>query len=515
MKYVVVDNTEWTYPDFDFTSYQSASQFISAFTPRNTTVCAQVLLRDLPNEKTPDIRFEGVNGDVMELYPIYVEGNANLKPEEYLPHFPERLAPFWEYDCIRPLGDTLTVMDGVAGLYVRFPISKNAEAGLLNGVVKIDEIEIPVEIEVADVTLPDDTSLKFINCYNFDKMVEYHKVERGTPTCEELDTAYLKMMRTMHQNMLYTPLPKVIDKGNNKYEFDFTELDKFLTKTEALGYQYYFLGDIAHRVSWQQSTLMVNGLEAMSYEGYRFMSQYLPTLQTYLEEKGVVDKFYIGIVDEPNEASATEFRALAGIVRKFAPKLRLLDALSLCSVYGGLDVWVSLNADYQKNQAAFEDFRNSGDELWYYVCCLPRQEGFINRFMDIPLLATRYLFWGNYKYNLAGYLHWAVNQYQPDQDPFVQNCPTHRNADSVGLLPPGDTHLIYPGSDGPWMSMRLEAHRESAEDYELLCALRKKDKALADEICDTCFTSFNEVDYDLKRFKSTRRKLVEALASNK
>lgn len=81
--------------------------------------------------------------------------------------------------------------------------------------------------------------------------------------------------------------------------------------------------------------------------------------------------------------------------------------------------------------------------------------------MDLPLLATRYLFWGNYKYDLKGYLHWASNHYQPGQDPFKQNCPIHHNADSVTTLPSGDTHLIYPGADGPWMSMRLEAQRKA------------------------------------------------------
>ena len=37
------------------------------------------------------------------------------------------------------------------------------------------------------------------------------------------------------------------------------------------------------------------------------------------------------------------------------------------------------------------------------------------------------------------------------------------------LLPAGDAHIVYPGKDGrPWRSMRFEAQRAGAEDYELL-----------------------------------------------
>jgi hypothetical protein len=121
--------------------------------------------------------------------------------------------------------------------------------------------------------------------------------------------------------------------------------------------------------------------------------------------------------------------------------------------------------------------------------------------MDYPLLSTRYLFWGNYKYSLKGYLHWAANHYQPNQDPFRQNCPLHKNADSEGILPSGDTHIIYPGDGAPWMSMRLEAQRMSAEALELLNMISKKDREKADRLCEACFRSFNNVEYGVLEFE--------------
>ena len=171
-----------------------------------------------------------------------------------------------------------------------------------------------------------------------------------------------------------------------------------------------------------------------------------------------------------------------------------------------------LNSEYDKHRAEIESFRSNGAEIWHYVCCVPREYGYINRFMDYPLLSTRYLHWGNYKYDLTGYLHWAANHYQPGQDPFEQNCPEHRNTDNVCFLPAGDSHIIYPGTDGPWLSIRLEAQRESAEEYELLKKLATTNKPLADSICESVFRSFRDVEYDVGAFAAARRRLLAALS---
>ena len=151
--------------------------------------------------------------------------------------------------------------------------------------------------------------------------------------------------------------------------------------------------------------------------------------------------------------------------------------------------------------------------MWHYVCCSPRkQPGYINRFLDYPLLSTRYLHWGNYKYNLTGFLHWASQHYQPGQDPVTQNCPLHRNADQEIKLPPGDTHILYPGKGEAWMSIRLETEREGAEEYELLRVLAEKDKVAADEICESMFRSFKDVEDDVNRFIAAKKRLLEALS---
>ena len=83
------------------------------------------------------------------------------------------------------------------------------------------------------------------------------------------------------------------------------------------------------------------------------------------------------------------------------------------------------------------------------------------------------------------------------------------NAGSESILPPGDDKLLYPGKDlAPYISMRLENHRESAEEYAMLTVIAKSDPALADEICESVFRSFHEVEYDCDKFEAARRRLI-------
>ena len=514
LNYKVVESYEWTYPDIDFNKYGSGSDQINIISAKNSYATVQILLKNVPADGKMNVTINGLDdfdSNIYELYPIYVESNPFLNQENVLPHFPERWAPYYIYDCLKPFTGNLKVVDGVSGLYLSFYISADAAHGIYNGSIKINEIEIPIVINVYNATVPAET-LKFINGYSQGHVAKYHGVEYGSEKWNELNVKYLKMMRHMRQNMLYTPGPSVTALGDNKYSFDFSRIEQFVSLAMSLGFKYFNGPSIGGRRSWKESTILVHGMPSMEYEAYCYLTQYLPAFVSFLKEKGWINNFYMGIADEPNAENATEFRALCGLVRKLAPEIKLMDAMSYGNLHGALDIWIPLNAEYDNHMKEIETFRMSGDEIWHYVCCGPRHGGYINRFMDIPLLATRYLFWGNYKYNLKGYLHWAVNVYQPGQDPFIQNCPSHTNADSTTTLPSGDTHLIYPGDGEPWMAMRLEAQRESAEEYELLKLLAEKNKKLADEICNECFKSFKDVEYDPVKFKKTKAKLLESLA---
>lgn len=507
MRYTCVDPSEFLYPDI--TDYRSGTAEISVLVARGSYANAQILLWGVKDEEIT-VHCEGWNPDIYEMVAIPVEQNFNLNEENMAPHMPERVAPYDVYDCLKPTDGTVKVGEnGVCAVYFSQKIEEDAAVGVTKASVVIGTSEIPVTLEVSSAIVPGE-SLAMLQGYVRGNVVKHHRVAYGSAEFDALDTAYLKQLRRMRQNMLYCPWPSATALGNNKYDFSFDEMEAFMAKAISLGYTKFNFG-LGFRRHWEEPTILINGMDSMSFECYCYLAQMLPALVKFLKEHDWLDKLILGIADEPNEANAKDYRALCALVRKFAPELKLLDAMSFGPVHGAIDIWIPLNSEYQQHRDEIETFRTYGDEIWYYDCCIPRGYDFINRFLDYPLLATRYHFWASYLYNLTGYLHWAANFWQPEQDPFVQSCPIHRNANQVNLLPPGDTHIMYPGTDGPWMSVRLENYRASAEEYELLQALAKKDRAKADAICASVCRAFNDVDYDPRHFRAAQHALIRAM----
>ncbi len=507
MRYTCVDPSEFLYPDI--TDYQSGTNEIRILAVRGSYANAQILLYGVDADAL-HVRCEGWDPDLFEMVAIPVEQNFNLNESNMAPHMPERVAPYEVYDCLKPTDGSVNVgKNGICAVYFSQKIEADAAVGIRNAKVVIGTLEIPVTLEVSSVVLPEET-MAMLQGYVRGNVVKHHHVAYGTQEFDALDTAYLKQLRRMHQNMLYCPKPHTIPLGDNKYDFSFDEMEAFMAKAISLGYTKFNFG-LGFRRNWSEPTILIEEMDSMSFECYCYLAQMLPALVKFLKERGWIDYLILGIADEPNEANAKDYRALCALVRKFAPELKLLDAMSFGPVHGAIDIWIPLNAEYQQHRTEIETFRTYGDEIWYYDCCGPRGNGFINRFLDYPLLGTRYHFWASYRYNLTGYLHWAANFWQPEQDPFMQSCPVHRNANLVGLLPPGDTHIMYPGTDGPWMSVRLENYRASAEEYEMLRVLAETDQARADAICASVCRAFDDVDYDPRHFRAAKDALIRAL----
>ena len=143
--------------------------------------------------------------------------------------------------------------------------------------------------------------------------------------------------------------------------------------------------------------------------------------------------------------------------------------------------------------------------MWFYTCAFPAGRA-VNRSMDLPLTVSRGLLWLAAREQFSGYLHWGFNYYI-GPDIWHSACCPHKGA----LLPAGDAHIVYPGPDGPWRSLRFEAQRGGAEDCELLRLLQRTDpgavKALTKEVCasSTAYTA------DGGTLLAARRRLLEKL----
>ena len=114
------------------------------------------------------------------------------------------------------------------------------------------------------------------------------------------------------------------------------------------------------------------------------------------------------IADEPIEENIKSYIEIAAFVRKLAPDFKFIDACHSKNLDGMLDVWVP-QLDYMNRDYEFYNKQHqSGKEIWFYTCLNPKFE-YVNRFIELPLLRTRYMHWVNFKYNIPGYLHWGLN----------------------------------------------------------------------------------------------------------
>ena len=115
------------------------------------------------------------------------------------------------------------------------------------------------------------------------------------------------------------------------------------------------------------------------------------------------------------------------------------------------------------------------------------------------------------KYGVDGYLHWGWNQFVGVPNPFERTA--CRNTTGIGTdFPCGDAFIVYPGEDGPWISLRFEAERRGAEEACLLKALREKDPQAHDALIARVFTGFSEYNDDPALLEQVHEELLRLLS---
>ena len=200
------------------------------------------------------------------------------------------------------------------------------------------------------------------------------------------------------------------------------------------------------------------------------------------ERHGWKDRWIQHVADEPDVVNAAEYRQTCAIARRYMPGVKMMDAVENCAVAGALDMLCPKVDMWQKDRAAFDFQRtNCHDSVWCYTCCVPGGR-WLNRTLDCHLLKPLYVFWCCSEFGLDGFLHWGYNMYQKNHDPFNNTTVDNWGTNGGSALPPGDTHVVYPGAVGPWSGARFEATRQGAEDYELLAVLKRRDPAKAAEL---------------------------------
>ena len=523
MRVDIFDSMDWLYPDSQVRETPVRKARLEC--ARGTRPGFQVLVTGVA-AGTP-LRFEVVatkqsgplaDVELFELLSVPVEENTGINgfthEGEKNEHVTRR-APFRVFDAVKPRGKESPAASGANAILVQAPVPVRARPGVYFAMLKVqagrDEVELPVELRVHKATVPARGTLKVTNWFSVELMAERHSLKPLSAAHWKMIRRYADMMVRNRQSMFWAPMHFVAARkgADGRWRFNFSRWERLVRTFLDAGMTWIEGGHVAGRPDWNDPRFCVVGqgkMFATDPEGYAYLAALLMELRRVIERNGWKARYAQHVADEPHGPDIPDYRILCGIVRKFLPGVPLIDAIQNPAMGGTMDIWVPLNSQYELQRAEWEPHRAIGDEIWHYTCCVPGGK-YLNRLLDQSLLRPRLLHWGNYVYDLTGFLHWGLNHYRPEQNPFEQSVVGHGGTNK---LPAGDTHIVYPGTDGPWSSMRFEAMREGIEDYELLRRVASGNRKRADAIARQVFRGFADYTEDAALFRRTHAKLLEA-----
>ena len=353
---------------------------------------------------------------------------------------------------------------------------------------KVTENEITVKVINAE--LPEQET-RVTQWFYADCVADYYDLEIWSDKHFEYCRRVIETAVKNGINMIYVPLftPALdtavgherttaqlvgvkVEKG--EYSFDLSLLDRYIDMLLSCGVKYfemchlftqwgaYHAAKVMATVDGEYKRIFGWDTDAAGEEYVTFLKKMLTEVTSYLEKKGLKDRTYFHISDEPNSGHLEQYKKNKENLKSVLDGWKLLDALSHVEFYkeGVVEIPVPISESIESFMA--EDIK----ERWIYYCCYPTV-GYSNRFMGMHSARTRFMGMQMYKYGIEGFLHWGLNfynnQFSHDHiDPFL-------NGNAGYWAGGGDAVSIYPGRHGtPLESLRLIAFRQGLEDIRAL-----------------------------------------------
>ena len=534
----LADPLAWLYSD---SKVESVERMDEIDVPANGVIDANILVNGLKPGEPLEFHAVYSDGEWYRMRSVTVKRNTGVrgflekKPGDN-PHVSRR-APFDVFDVLEPLpcrsiaphpdGVALATAaaidspretealrfrmdrapEGAKSFELRFQVAQGVERRLLSLKVNVHQVSLP--------SVGKD-SFKYTNWMDFGSMASSHGLEPWSEEHWAMIEKYVRLAARGRQNM-----GMMRDVFTNRVDgtitFDRDRFSRLLALYDRVGFWYleglhlarFAAGRGLHafRTSYTTNvTTTAQGALALSKLARMYMEE--------IEARGLRDRWYQHVADEPGGKYVPEYRITAGIVRRYMPGIRTMDAVVEPSFAGALDVWCPKVDDFERHHALYDSFRtNFGDRVWCYTCCIPGGK-WMNRTMDGELLRPTLIPWVSVMFDIDGFLHWGYNRWlrEQNQNPFKEPYPKSWAGSTNGhSLPPGDTHIVYPGNDGPWPSARLEATRAGMEDADLLTMLRRRDRERADGLVRRIARGFSDYTPSCKLYREVRRDILRTL----
>lgn len=360
----------------------------------------------------------------------------------------------------------------------------------LKASIEVDEERFGMEVlvEISEVVIERRKDFPVTHWFYADAICDWYGLEPWSDEFWAMCDKYMAEFARLGSDLLLTPAftPPLdgvkrptqllkIERDGDGYKFDWSNVDKWVAMAQKHGIDkfewphLFTQWGVEHAVrvyegyGFDEQLLWPADTGATSDVYRNFLVQYLGELKAFLEERGLLEKSYFHISDEPHGPEHLEnYRKARAMVRDIAPWVKTMDALSEIE-YGRQGL-----TDFPIPKTSMtKQYCDEGIATWTYYCCWPRDRN-VNRFLDTPLANTRGLGWLCYRFRVMGFLQWGFNYWYECQtrnliDPF-----TVTNGQRYPNWAYGDTFLVYPGENGPISSIRAEVFAESLQDLALL-----------------------------------------------
>ena len=525
----LVDPLEAIYPDsnqLDNYSHKWTCDF-----PQGVAANVHVLVK-LPKDKPFTIT--AINGGKDLAYHVWdqlidvpVEQNTGLdsRTEQFsgkINPYVIRRAPFRIFEVIKPMkSEEFQNITEYSGFRLSIPPSMINKPGTHEIKILLKsgsfEKEGTFTIIVHPVLQPEliESHFFYTNWFNLARMEEYHHLERWSNPWFSMLDKYAEMMAYGHQNSITIP-NELFQFDNDEIILKDTMMLRFIDVFRKYSFKFFEAPHLMNRGDgddWGDPELKVALTKNRYYTegGKKDVETLMKLIRNFAEQNDLTENWLQHVHDEPTGVSARCYKDVASQVKEIFPEVKIMEATNdRDSLVGAIDIWCPLINDFQENESFFREREKNGEKVLVYTCLIPGGK-WLNRTLDMERLRQVYFGWGAAFYNTGGYLHWGLNQYHAD--PFEHSVTKHGSplAGPNNYLPAGDTHVIYPGEDGPLSSSRFESHRIGCEDYDLLQLLKKQDVVLYNSLINKLFWSYTDYNLSLKDYRNTKKKLLRSL----
>jgi hypothetical protein len=363
------------------------------------------------------------------------------------------------------------------GFWIDIHVARGAAPGTYSGAVDVHadrrRVRVPVDLEVLDVTLPQEPTLPAIVYYersqtdlyhgrNMDR--EYHQFahRHRVEFTHAYDDATLEAARARFDGTAFTPA--------NGYDGPGAGAGNRIIPRTFYGPGRDFDTDEAARAALTRWTASLKGLTPL------LTFVYLP--------------------DEPTPPQFPRVLEVGARVRRAARGLGSPMKTFVTHGYSpalaeAVDVWATVPAHYDAARAGEE--RKAGKQMWFYNGGRPQMGAII---VDAPATDPRVVGWAAFRHGVDGYFYWHANHWRHNsqkkvgdrnQNVWVEPITFDNRAEGKsdnGIIN-GDGVLVFPGEDvlhpeqnrhvrGAIGTIQFANLRRGLQDHMLLTMARQK-----------------------------------------